>query len=266
MNKFCTILTTILVLFLCTSMLNFPYNNEGKLKRVVIDAGHGGKDPGCLGKIISEKEVALNVAKKLGNYINQYLPDVEVIYTRDKDYFVELNQRAKIANDANADLFISIHANAQPKGGSVYGTETFVMGLHKTDANLEVAKRENSVIEFEDNYATQYDGFDPKDPSSYIALSLFQNANIELSSYFASKVENQFENRVGRHSRGVKQAGFLVLYKTTMPSVLIETGFLTNSKEERFLASDQGQDYMASAIFRAFRDYKQEVDAMATAY
>lgn len=247
-------------------MLIFSQNNDGKLKRVVIDAGHGGKDPGCVGKIITEKEVALNISKKLGNYIKENIPGVEVIYTRDSDFFVELNERAKIANNSNADLFISIHANAQPKGSSVYGTETFVMGLHRSDANLEVAKRENSVIKYEDNYVTQYDGFDPGDPSSYIALSLFQSGNLEQSLGFAARVENQFEHRAGRSSRGVKQAGFLVLYKTTMPSVLIETGFLTNSREEKYLSTDEGQSIIASAIYRAFKAYKQEVDASVTNY
>lgn len=242
-------------------MLIFSQNNEGKLKKVVIDAGHGGKDPGCVGKIINEKKVALNIALKLGSYIKQNMPEVEVIYTRDGDYFIELNERAAIANRANADLFISIHANAQPKGSNVYGTETFVMGLHRSDANLEVAKRENSVIKYEDNFESQYDGFDPNDPSSYIALALMQSANLDQSLYFAAKVEDQFKNRVGRSSRGVKQAGFLVLYKTTMPSVLIEAGFLTNRNEEKFLATDQGQDYMASAIYRAFKEYKKDIDA-----
>lgn len=266
MNKLRQVFSAILLIMLCSSVLIFSQNNEGKLKKVVIDAGHGGKDPGCVGKIINEKEVALNISLKLGNYITENYPGVEVIYTRDKDYFVELNERAAIANRANADLFISIHANAQPKGSNVYGTETFVMGLHKSNANLEVAKRENSVIEYEDNYATQYDGFDPSDPSSYIALSLFQSANLDQSLGFAAQVEDQFRNRAGRSSRGVKQAGFLVLYKTTMPSVLIEAGFLTNRQEEKYLSSDEGQSIIASAIYRAFKAYKKEVDASVSSY
>jgi N-acetylmuramoyl-L-alanine amidase len=228
------------------------------IRTVVIDPGHGGHDTGCIGhKHSNEKHVALKVALFLGGYIEQYLPDVKVIYTRKTDVFVELEERAAIANRNDADLFISIHCNAASP--AAFGAETFVMGLHKTEGNLNVAKRENSVMGLEDNYLERY-GFDFNSPESYIMLSLTQNAFLAQSTEFAALVQEQFRERVGRHDRGVKSAGFWVLWRTAMPSVLIETGFLTNPKEESFLVSTQGQEYMASAIFRAFREYKRRVD------
>jgi len=231
-----------------------------KFKTVVIDAGHGGKDPGAIGKISKEKDIVLKVALKLGDYIKQKMPDVKVVYTREADVFVPLNERAEIANRNKADLFISIHANAisTPK---IYGAETFVLGLHRTKENLEVAKLENSVIVMEDDYTTTYEGFDPNSAESYIIFELMQNIHIDQSIQMASLVQNQFKTRVGRRDRGVKQAGFLVLRKATMPSVLVELGFLTNQKEEAFVASEQGQTYLASAIFRAVRDYRNEFDS-----
>jgi N-acetylmuramoyl-L-alanine amidase len=186
--------------------------------------------------------------------IEENFPDVKVIYTRKTDVFVELHRRAQIANQAKADLFICIHCNAGPK--TAYGAETFVMGLHKTNENLEVAKRENSVILQEDNYEMQYDGFDPNSPEANIIFSMFQNAYLEQSLYFAGRVQHEFRSHAHRHDRGVKQAGFLVLYKTAMPSVLIETGFLTNLDEEKFLNSKDGQEKVAESILRAFGSYK----------
>lgn len=229
------------------------------VKTVVIDAGHGGHDGGCGGSFSNEKDVALSIALKLGSYIKKELKDVKVIYTRETDVFIPLYERAAIANKAKADLFICVHVNA---GGNVSteGTETYVMGLHKTAANLKVSQRENSSILLEDDYKTKYSDFDPNSVEDYIIMNMTLNAFLAQSQNFANKVETQFENRVGRHSRGVKQAGFLVLHQTAMPSVLIETGFLTNVNEEKFLNSDKGQDYMASAIFRAFRDYKNEIE------
>ena len=232
------------------------------VRKVVIDAGHGGADHGCSGKSSKEKAIALQIALKVGAYIEQNLPDVEVIYTRKTDVFVELHERAAIANRANADVFISIHCNANANTAP-YGTETYVMGLHSNVANLDVAKRENEVITLEDDYNQHYDGFDPNSPNAHIIFSLFQGAHLEQSIELAGRVEEQFAERVGRKSRGVKQAGFLVLYKTTMPAVLIETGFLTNANEEKFLASENGMDLIASAIFRAFRDYKVHTEERA---
>ncbi len=227
----------------------------------MLDAGHGGHDPGTHGDISKEKDIALKIALKVGRYIEEKLPGVEVIYTRDDDTFVELHGRAYIANKNGADLFISIHCNAFPLNPEVKGTETYVMGLSKASRNLEVAKKENSVIYLEENYEQQYQGFDPNAPESLILLSLEQHAYQENSLMLAANIENQFKHRAGRRSRGVKMAPFWVLWDTSMPSVLVETGYLSNKKEERDLNDPLLQDYIASAIFRAFRDYKNEIDA-----
>lgn len=234
----------------------------GKLRTVVIDAGHGGKDKGCLGAESYEKDVALAISLKLGGYLEETYPDLNVIYTRKTDVFVELQDRAKIANQAKADLFICIHANANDNKGA-YGTETFVMGDAKSEANMRAAQRENSVILLEDDYESKYENFDPKSPESYILFSLSTKAHQAQSIAFAEKIQAQFRERVNRKDRGVKTAGFLVLHQTTMPSVLIETGFLTNRNEEQFLISKQGQDYLASAIYRAFKEYKNEVESVS---
>jgi len=221
---------------------------------VVIDAGHGGHDPGAIGQTAKEKNINLAIALKLGNLIQSTMSDVKVIYTRDKDYFVELYRRAAIANEAKAGLFISIHCNAN-NNHSLKGAETYIMGLHKSEANLKIAKLENAAILLEDDYLTTYDGFDPNSDESYIIFSLNQNLNLDKSTGFAAAIQEQMEERVGMHNRGVRQAGFLVLYKTTMPSVLVETGYLSNTEEEKFLSSPKGQDYIASAIFRAFKKF-----------
>nr|WP_246386767.1 N-acetylmuramoyl-L-alanine amidase [Rufibacter quisquiliarum] len=233
---------------------------EVKIRTVVIDAGHGGKDTGCNGNSAKEKDVALKVALQLGSLIEENLSDVNVIYTRKNDTFVELIDRAGIANKNHADLFISIHCNSGPS--AAFGTETYTMGLHKTTSNLSVAQRENSVILQEENYKEKYNGFNPSSPQSHILFSLYQSAYIDNSLRFAQKVEQQFKHKVGRSSRGVKQAGFLVLWKSAMPSALIEIGFLTNPKEEVFLNDKTNQTYMASGIYRAFKEYKQELEAM----
>ena len=230
------------------------------IKTVVIDAGHGGKDGGCVGSIANEKNIALSISLKLGKYIEENFKDVKVIYTRSTDVFIELGERAKIANKANADLFICIHVNSGTAPTAI-GTETYVMGLHKTESNLKVAQRENSSILYEDDYKSKYENFDPNSPESYIVLTLTQSAHLEQSLIFAAKVQKEFTEKVGRYNRGVRQAGFLVLHQTAMPSVLIETGFITNKEEEKFLASNIGQDYMASAIFRAFKEYKYEIES-----
>lgn len=232
-----------------------------KVDVVVIDAGHGGKDPGTRGKKVLEKDIALKIALKLGGYIEQNLPDVKVIYTRKDDRYLALDTRAEIANKAKADLFICIHANAI-RNAYTHGTETFVMGLHKDEGNMDVAKRENEVIMLDENYQERYEGFDPQSPESYILFELTQSAHKESSLLFAQKVEDQFKTRVGRRSRGVKQAGFWVLWRTAMPSVLIETGFLSNVDEEQYLASEEGQVLIASGIYRAFKEYKSQLEAI----
>ncbi|MCK4662175.1 MAG: N-acetylmuramoyl-L-alanine amidase [Bacteroidales bacterium] len=232
---------------------------KGKKIIVVIDPGHGGKDSGAIGRKAKEKDIVLSISLKLGEYIKNNFPDVEIIYTRTTDVFIPLHKRAEIANSNNADLFISIHANSN-KNPKPQGTETFAMGLHKTKGNLEVAQKENSVIVFEEDYTTKYKGYDPNSSESYIIFSLMQNIYLDQSLNFASLVQEQFRERTKRIDRGVKQAGFLVLWNTTMPSVLIEAGFISNSEEEKFLMSDIGQDYIASAIFRAFKEYKTLID------
>ena len=230
------------------------------VKTVVIDPGHGGKDPGCVFGTMYEKDIALDISLELGRIIKDNLPDVKVIYTRDKDEFIGLFERAEIANKSNANVFISIHVNANANTAAI-GTETWVMGLHKSDANLKQAVRENSVIYLEDNYVEKYDGFDPNSPEAFIIFSLYQDAFLEQSLNLADKIENEFVNRVQRKSRGVKQAGFLVLWKTSMPSVLVETGFISNKEDRDFISSKTGQVYLASAIFRAFRDFKKELES-----
>ena len=256
-----SVFLTCLVFPISTNGTYF-FEEEKGLRTIVIDPGHGGHDSGCLGHTHSnEKHIALAIGLKLGAYIEEHLPDVKVVYTRKTDVFVELEERAAIANRNNADLFISIHCNAASP--AAFGAETFVMGLHKSEGNLNVAKRENSVMELEENYIERY-GFDFSSAETYIMLSLTRDAYLEQSTEFAAMVQEQFRERVGRRDRGVKSAGFWVLWRTNMPSVLIETGFLTNPGEEEFLKSDRGQDYMASAIYRAFRDYKNKVESTLT--
>lgn len=227
---------------------------------VVIDAGHGGRDPGAVGAKGKEKNINLAVALKTGRYISDNLKDVKVIYTRDDDTFLGLDERAEVANRNKADLFISIHSNAI-SDKRFTGAETYVLGQTMDEANLQVAMKENSVITLENDYQTKYEGFDPNSAESYIIFSLMQNTYLKQSTEFATLVQGQFRDRVGRKDRGVRQAGFQVLWRTTMPSVLVEMGFITNAEEEKFLMSEQGQDYLASAIFRAFRDYKQGIDS-----
>ena len=251
----------LFILFFLFLALNMSIVNdvqaqkEGKIKTVVIDAGHGGKDPGAIGMKSKEKDITLSVAKKTGDYIKQNCPDVNVIYTRNGDVSVSLLRRAQIANEKNADLFISIHCNANASTQPC-GVETFVMGEHRNAANLEVAKLENASILYEDNADEDYGSFNPNSPEAYIMLNFFQSEYKNASLEFAEHIQNQLVKRVGRKDRGVQQAGFLVLYKTAMPSVLIEIGFISNPNEEKFLRSEEGQTYIASAIFRAFRDYK----------
>lgn len=227
---------------------------------IVIDPGHGGRDPGALGAHCRESDINLAIALKTGEYIEKNIENAKVVYTRKTDKTVDLYERPKIANENKADLFISIHAN-NTKSPTVAGVETFIMGLTKDEENLAVAMKENEVIYLEDDYSTKYQGFDPKLPESYIVFTLMQNVYLKQSINLASKIQNQFTQRVARKDRGVKQAGFWVLFNTAMPSVLVETGFLSNPAEEKFLMSTQGQDYMASAIFRACRDYINEISS-----
>lgn len=258
----------LLLVILFTVPINAKINPpEAKQKIVVIDPGHGGKDSGAVGLHSKEKDIVLNISLKVGKYIEQNMPNVKVIYTRTTDVFPTLYERANVANKNNADLFISIHANSN-SNTKAYGTDSFVMGLHKTKGNLEVAKKENSVIVLEENYNVTYEGFDPNSAESYIIFSLMQNAFLDQSLELASYIQYQFREKAKRKDRGVKQAGFLVLWNTTMPSVLIETGFISNPEEEKYLMSDQGQSYIASAIYRAvkkyFNNYDDDEDIVST--
>ena len=230
-----------------------------KISTVVIDAGHGGKDPGAMGKNSREKHIALAIALKTGDYIKKYLPDVQVIYTRKDDRFIPLHQRAEIANKNNADFFISIHCNSNTNT-KAYGSETYTMGLHKSNANLDVAILENAAILFEDDAEEQYGGFDANSVESYIQFNLYQDEYQDQSNLLATHIQDQFKNRVGRRDRGVHQAGFLVLWRTAMPGVLVELGFISNPSEEKFLLSEEGQSYMASAIYRSFKQYKLDYE------
>ncbi len=269
-NKRIILLFLIAVVVLLSSFMpntngsggELPLHNPPKnldfagIKTVVIDPGHGGKDPGCIGASSKEKEVCLSIGLKLGGFIEANYPGIKVVYTRKTDVFVELHERAKIANDNKADLFICIHANSGPS--HAHGAETYVMGLHRSEDNLKVAQRENASYLLEEDYKTNYKDFD-NSPDAIIAMSIMQSAFLDQSLIFASSVQKHFKS-MGRTDRGVKQAGFLVLVHTTMPSVLIETGFLTNKEEEKFLSEEKNQEKMAQGIFNAFEDYKKEID------
>lgn len=238
-----------------------PNYSKPSIKKIVIDAGHGGSDPGNLGTgryKITEKDVTLDVAKQLGTYINDQFPEIEIVYTRKDDSYPTLNKRVEIANNSNADLFISVHCDAFTKP-TAKGSSSFVMGMHKTEESLRVAMKENASIYREENYQQNY-SFDPGDPDTYIALTLRQNAYLDNSLLLSQKIQDQFRTRVGRVDRGVRQAGYFVICYTTMPSVLVELGFLTNEEEEDFLNSKDGRSYMASALFRAFKEYKTEIE------
>ena len=251
------ILLLILSVLICAK--SFSETSDDKINKsmvVVIDPGHGGKDPGAVNpKGIREKDVVLGVGLKLGKYININFPDVKVIFTRNTDVFVPLIERSRIANKNKADLFISIHANycGTP---STRGTETFVLGLHRSNDNLDVAKKENSVILLEDNYATTYEGFDPNSSESYIMFEMAQDIYMDQSVSFADDIQHRFNSRLEGSNRGVKQAGFLVLRQSSMPSVLIETGFLSNQAEAYYLKSEEGQENIALSILDAFRKFK----------
>lgn len=227
---------------------------------LVIDAGHGGSDPGNLGTgryKATEKSVTLDVALLLRDYITERFPDVKIVMTRSSDSFPSLQQRVAIANDSQADLFLSIHCDAFTNNQAV-GSSTFVMGMHKSEESLRVAMQENASIYREENYQTRYEGFDPNDPDTYIALALRQSVFLNQSLELGSLIQDQFKSRVGRKDRGVRQAGYYVISFTQMPSVLVELGFLTNPQEEDFLNSQEGKELMASALLRAFRAYKEK--------
>jgi N-acetylmuramoyl-L-alanine amidase len=251
--------TVLILLFIIPASI-FGRNDNGKLSVLVIDAGHGGEDPGALGKTHIEKDITLGIALKVGKYISEKHNDVKIIYTRKTDVLPALHERAEIANRNNADLFISIHANAN-KNHSISGIETYFMGLHTDEKNMEVAKKENAVITYEKDYSSHYEGYDPNSSESFIIFSLMQNAYLAQSLEFAGDVQESSKKVINRYDRGVKQAGFLVLWKTTMPSVLIEVGFISNEKEEKYMSSEEGQQQIAKAIASAFSDYKSRIES-----
>lgn len=269
--------TTLLLLFSWLFLQNFNIYSDGKciensdplgitknykIRKIVLDAGHGGKDPGCKGVTSWEKNNTLAIVLKLGNLITTNFPDVQVIYTRDTDVFIELRERAAIANRNDADIFISVHCNSISVPG-IHGAETYVLGLHNAESNLAVAKRENASIYLEDNYQQNYGDYDPNSPEAHILGSVWQSAYLEQSILLAGLIQNNLETHAKRVDKGVKQAGFLVLKETAMPSVLVETGFITNRDEDGFIASDDGQWNTATAIFEAFKAYKSQMERSA---
>lgn len=223
---------------------------------LVIDAGHGGNDAGAVGAYSKEKDINLKVALEVGRLIKANCPDIKVVYTRDKDVFIPLQRRADIANKAKADLFVSIHTNALPKGRIAYGAETYTLGMARAEANLEVAKRENSVIVYEDNYEQTYEGFDPNKAESYIIFELLQDRYMKQSVELARCIQQQYVNN-GRKNKGVHQAGFLVLRKTSMPAVLTELGFISTPAEERYLNSKQGVQELGRSIYNGIVNYRK---------
>ncbi len=241
------------LLLLAVAAPSLAESQRGKFV-LVIDAGHGGKDPGACGKYAREKDINLNVALELGRLVKANCPEVKVLYTRSTDVFVSLQGRANFANRNKADLFISIHTNALPKGRIAYGTETYTLGMASTAANLAVAKRENGVITLEDNYRQVYEDFDPNSAESYIIFELMQDTYMKQSVDLASCIQKQYA-RQGRKDKGVHQAGFLVLRNTSMPSVLTELGFISTPAEERYLSSKKGVRELARSIFNGFNTY-----------
>lgn len=255
MNSKFFFLVYVLIFFLASPCVA---QKDGKTFKVVIDAGHGGKDPGCLGSYTREKDVALNVALKTGKLISDNCPNVKVIYTRSTDVFVELYRRAKIANDNHADLFISFHCNANDNHGA-HGVETFVMGLHKSEANLAVARAENAAMLMEKDYEKNYGGFNPNSPESAVMFSLYSSAYLNNSILLADKVQKNLVGTTKMLDRGVKQAGYWVLWAVSMPSILIEMGFLSNPTEEKYLSDEQHKEEIANAIFQGFASYYMQM-------
>ena len=253
------ILFFVFIIILFTT-LSFAMDNDGKPYHkfvVVLDAGHGGHDPGNMGNGFKEKDIALKIVLEVGRQLEKN-PNIKVIYTRKTDVFVNLFERGKIANKANADLFVSVHCNSH--NSDAHGTETFVLGTHRNQTNFEVAKKENSVIFLENDYESKYAGFDPNSPEAVIGLTLAQEEYLDQSIQLAKTIQNKFTKTLKRKNRGVKQAGFIVLHQTVMPSVLVEIGFLTYRNEGRYLNSQKGQKEIASSIADAIIEYKKSLD------
>jgi N-acetylmuramoyl-L-alanine amidase len=251
---------TFLTIFIIGPNQALLYSQSRKFT-VIIDPGHGGRDPGAIGASSKEKDIVLSVGRKLGKLIEQNHPDVNVLYTRKSDTFVELNKRAEVANKAHGDIFISLHCNAlDRRRTSPQGVETFVLGLHRSKDNLEVAKSENAVIMYEKDHSVKYEGFNPNEPESYIIFEFMANEFLDQSVKFASLVQNQLVRDSKRVNRNVRQAGFLVLREVAMPSVLVELGYISNRTEEGYLKSEKGQNSLAQSIYKAFSQYKRDYD------
>ncbi len=259
---------TIIFLSLITLLIFSSVPSSAREFVVVIDAGHGGHDSGAVGLFAKEKDITLNVSKLLGQKISDMYDDVKVIYTRKTDKYLTLQQRANIANKSNGDLFISIHVNSidlnTPGRTKVAGASVFTLGLHKSNDNLAVAKRENAVIELEKDYSTIYSGFNPNSTESYIIFEMSQNKHMLQSIEFASSIQNELINTANRNDKGVRQAGFWVLWATSMPSVLIELDFICNPIQEKYLASCEGQEELATSIFNAFTNYHKPINNIKT--
>lgn len=257
------LLTFFVIIVLLVSIVNLPapaQPSPGKKFTVTIDAGHGGKDTGAPGKKSVEKNIALGIALKLGHYLESLMEDVDVYYTRKTDVFITLDERAQIANRNNSDLFISIHVNAIKNKTAPYGTSTYVMGFSRSAENLDLVMQENKAILLEPDYKTRYAGFDPTSPESYIIFNNVQNNNLTQSLELAASVQDELRTRAQRKDIGVHQGNFLVFWKCAKPCILVETGFITNPQEEEFLMTEDGQDIIASAIYMAFREYKESAD------
>jgi len=231
----------------------------GAIKTLVIDAGHGGKDPGAVGKRYYEKDLALKVALELRRIVEENLPEIKVVMTRDDDTFIELHERGEIAKQAGGDFFVSIHCNALDNREK-FGTETYVLGVNEGQENYSTIIAENEAILFEDNYGDMYGGFDPTSPEGFIYFKLLKNVFRTESVRMAEKIEGQVKTRLNRHSRGVKQAPFVVLYECGMPAILSEIGFISNYDEETYIASEEGRIHIASSIYRAIKEYNMELD------
>jgi N-acetylmuramoyl-L-alanine amidase len=271
----------LLTLFSILYCQAFAYLNghtpkpKGKFQTLVIDAGHGGKDPGTIGSFMKEKDITLPVSIKLSKLMKKYLPEVKTVLTRDEDKFIELEERAQIANKSKADFFLSIHVNAAARRDAkkkkdviipnIKGAETYVMGINN-EGRAAIAKRENSSMLLEDNYKKTYNGFDPESDEAYIIMSTFTSANVDQSASMASKIQGEYKSRCGRFDKGVHRQSIWVLWRTEMPSVLTELGYITNTEEEKFLASEKGQDYLAASIFIAIRKYKDELEGTTKKY
>lgn len=259
MRFICLKWVILFVFFFCSTLAVEGQKRDSQMKTIVIDAGHGGKDPGTIVGIAKEKNIVLDIALKLGKLIKQSQKNIKVVFTRDGDYFIPLMDRTQIANKVNADLFISIHANYCPSP-SINGTETYVLGLHRTEDNLNVAKKENSVILLEDDYTRRYEGFNPNLSESYIMFELMRDTYLDQSLRFASILQSNFKIQAQRQDREVRQAGFLVLRETSMPSVLIETGYLSNKKENSYLLTDAGRSEIAQSIYKSLLSFLTKID------